>query len=112
MMPKSHPGVAPDSKSDLPLVDPDAPFVPLTDGEWSELLRPSESVQASLFAFDRALPELLQTHPGQWVVFLDGTMIGAARTQSEAYRLGARRTAALHELVVELVVPNAIIDGD
>jgi hypothetical protein len=46
---------------------------------------PSEKVLAETRKFREALPELLKTHSGEWVIFLDGEPKGFHSDEKTAY---------------------------
>jgi hypothetical protein len=48
----------------------------------------SERVRQETLRFREALPELLKTHAGKWVVFRDGEVKSVHPTEEEAYKAG------------------------
>jgi hypothetical protein len=49
---------------------------------------PSDRVLQETLRFREALPELLKTHRGKWVVFRDGEVKSVHDTEEEAYTAG------------------------
>lgn len=52
---------------------------------------PSERVRQETLRFREALPELLKTHGGKWVVFRDGEVKSVHESEEEAYQAGLER---------------------
>jgi len=51
----------------------------------------SERVLQETLRFRAALPDLLKTHPGKWVVFRDGEVKSVHETEEEAYKAGLEK---------------------
>jgi hypothetical protein len=45
-----------------------------------------DDVQANELAYERLAPELEQSHPGEWVVILNGQVVVVASSREEALR--------------------------
>ena len=50
-----------------------------------------EMVKQESINFEKAIPELLKTLRGRWVVFKDGTVQCDYKTETEAYSSGLKR---------------------
>lgn len=84
-----------------------------TDEERARLLEelmhsePLPMIRKSITAFRRDLPELLETHAGQWVGYHGEECFGVGRTQTELYQKGFRRGLTRDEFIVGFVEPGA-----
>ncbi len=63
-------------------------------------------VLAETRRFRDALPALLESHAGQWVVFKDGAVRSVHDSMEEAYRAGIRCFGPTGGQVVDRVVPR------
>ncbi|MCY2989909.1 MAG: DUF5678 domain-containing protein [Planctomycetota bacterium] len=68
---------------------------------------PLPMVQTSIDAFRRDLPELLETHRGQWVAYHGDERLGFGETETELYRRAFRRGLTRNDFIVGFVVPGA-----
>jgi hypothetical protein len=68
---------------------------------------PLPLVQKSIEAFRRDLPELLQTHRGQWVAYHGDERLGFGETETELYQRVFRRGLTRNDFVVGFVAPGA-----
>lgn len=68
---------------------------------------PLPTIQESIDAFRRDLPELLKTHPGKWVAYHGHERLGVGKTQTELYQQGFRRGLTQNDFIVGFVEPGA-----
>ena len=64
-----------------------------------------QKVREEYDRFLNALPSLIQTHAGKWVVFLDGKMEGAFETEKQALDDAVQRFGPRRGFVVAPVIP-------
>jgi hypothetical protein len=72
---------------------------------------PLPTIQKSIDAFRRDLPDMLKTRRGEWAAYHGDERLGFATTQTELYQLGFRHGLTRHEFIVGVVEPGAF-DGD
>jgi len=84
----------------------------LSEQRQSPLPEVPPMIAASLAAFRRALPELLQKRPEQWVAYHGEECIGFARDSFPLYRKCYERGLKDNEFVVECIVPEDPPDMD
>ena len=68
---------------------------------------PLPTIQRSIDAFRRDLPDMLKTHGGKWVAYHGDERLGFAKTQTELYQLGFRQGLTQHDFIVAVVEPGA-----
>ncbi len=73
---------------------------------------PLPMIQKSIDAFRRDLPELLWTHPGQWVAYHGDERIGFGRTETELYQRCFARGLTRDDFIVGFTEPGAFDPGD
>jgi hypothetical protein len=75
---------------------------------------PSQTLAAdpSIAAFDRDLPELLRTRPGEWVAYQGNTCLGFGRSQCELFQRCIQRGLKEDEFIVRFVSTAALADHE
>jgi hypothetical protein len=73
---------------------------------------PLPMIQKSIDAFRRDLPELLRTHPGQWVAYHGDERIGFGRTETELYQRCFARGLTRDDFIVGFTEPGAFDPDD
>lgn len=73
----------------------------------SHMTTTSEKVLQETLQFRKALPELLKTHPGKWVVFLGGSVKSFHDDERSAYESALKEFGAEAGYVIGPVVEQA-----
>ena len=82
------------------------PQTPATDAEHEEeIVIPPMIVEANA-AYDRDLPAMLKTHPGQWVAYRGGQRVGFNKDDLVLYRRCREEGFGDDEFVVYCVEPK------
>jgi len=73
---------------------------------------PLPMIQKSIDVFRRDLPELLRTHPGQWVAYHGDERVGFGRTETELYQRCFARGLTRDDFIVGFAEPGAFDPDD
>ncbi len=74
-----------------------------------ELPRDLADAQA---AFEKCLPQLMQSHYGQWVAFHGDRLIGTADNEADLYALCFRRGLEREQFIIRCLMPEMLAELD
>lgn len=78
----------------------------------ADALEVENKVLAESRRFRASLPSLMAEHPGQWVVFYQGTVVSAHDTEEEAYLAGLKDPGpGSGHVVVQVREPDEVFIG-
>jgi hypothetical protein len=74
-----------------------------------ELPRDLADAQA---AFEKCLPQLMQSHYGQWVAFHGDRLIGTADSEADLYETCFRRGLEQEQFIIRCLLPEMLAEQD